>query len=184
MAKQPQSISNNGVGLGNNIQVCSTAQNVSFCTRSEPQVTTAISTPLTSIFSQLSLPLLVQSLTSAGPAASSGSMQSVLNSLISPKPLTSSVSQISMLTQQSTQGTLTYNAKPTSTKSDCPFFLVLLTNRIKKCSGCHGLFRDNGEMPTFILGHMERDWYPQNGQWNLGKLQNKYYHLSKTCIHT
>ena len=25
VAKQPQSISNNGVGLGNNIQVCSTA---------------------------------------------------------------------------------------------------------------------------------------------------------------
>ena len=43
---------------------------------------------------------------------------------------------------------------------------------------------NNGQVPTFILGHMERDWYPQDGQWNLGKLQNKYYHLSKNCIHS
>ena len=223
VAKQPQLISGNGTGLGNNIQVCFTAQNVSFCTRLEPQVTTAITTPLTSIFSQLSFPLLVQSLTSAGsttPHASmqsilqsltspkpltsgisqlnmpsqqstpgtptyNASMQSILQSLTSPKPLTSGISQLNMPSQQSTPGTPTYNGKPANTKSDRPFFLTLLTNRIKKCSGCHALFQDNnGQVPTFILGHMERDWYPQDGQWNLGKLQNKYYHLSKNCIHS
>ena len=142
VAKQPQSISSNGVGLGNNIQVCSTAQNVSFCTRSEPQVTTAISTPLTSIFSQLSLPLLVQSLTSAGPATSSASMQSVLNSLISPKPLqlASSISQISMPSQQSTQGTITYNVKPANTKSDRPFFLHCLQTVLKSVLGAMDCF--------------------------------------------
>lgn len=36
--------------------------------------------------------------------------------------------------------------------------------------------------PDFVLGHMERDWFPQNGQWKIGKLHNKYYHLKKNCI--
>ena len=70
--KQPQLISGNGVGSGNNIQVYSTAHNVSFYAESQPQVTTAINTPLASVLSQL----LVHSLTSR-PATSGASLQSL-----------------------------------------------------------------------------------------------------------
>ena len=46
------------------------------------------------------------------------------------------------------------------------------------------LFREcrAGSEPDYILGHMERDWFPQNDQWQLGKLQNKYSNLQKSCI--
>ena len=37
----------------------------------------------------------------------------------------------------------------------------------------------NGFAPDYILGYQERDWYPLDVKWLLGKLQNKYYHL---CI--
>ena len=75
-------------------------------------------------------------------------------------------------------------ARPTTVKSQQPFFLTILTNRVKKCSVCGLAFRDteNGTAPDYILGHMERDWYPNNGQWQLGKEQNKYYHLQKSFI--
>ena len=169
--KQPQLISGNGVGSGNNIQVCSTAHNVSF-SESQPQVTTAaINTPLASVLSQL----LVHSLTSR-PATSGASLQSLFQPLTSPGPTES-------CTPETPSSNMSFAIKPSNTKSTHPFFLTLLTNRIKKCSGCHALFRDDhGQAPTFILGHKERDWYLQSGQWNLGKLQNKYYHLSRNCI--
>ena len=67
------------------------------------------------------------------------------------------------------------------TKSTQPFFLASLNNRIKKCSGM--LFRDSNESaPDIVLGHSERDWFPNSGQWRLGKLQNKYFHVRKSCI--
>ena len=76
--------------------------------------------------------------------------------------------------------------KPATIKSDQPFFLTELTNRIKKCSGCGLLFCGNensgAAIPEYILGYMERDWFPNKGQWHLGRLQNKYYHLQKNCI--
>ena len=40
----------------------------------------------------------------------------------------------------------------------------------------------SGFQSGYILGHMEQDWFPQNGQWQLGKLQNKYYHLRRSCV--
>ena len=46
------------------------------------------------------------------------------------------------------------------------------------------LFCDGSEQTTaYILGHLERDWYPQDGTWNLGKLQNKYYIPPKKKLH-
>ena len=103
---------------------------------------------MTSSTSQISLPSLLQSLTSpGGPGAS--------------------------------------NVAPATLKSNQPFFLSFLTNRVKKCCGCSTLFRDGSEQtPAYILGHLERDWYPQDGKWNLGKLQNKYYHIRRSCICT
>ena len=35
------------------------------------------------------------------------------------------------------------------------------------------MFRNGSEQRLLILGHLEKDWYPQDGgKWNLGKLQN------------
>ena len=105
---------------------------------------------LSSVVPQLSLPSLLQSLTSSGGSASK-----------------------------------VMQARPATVKRDQRFFLTILTNRIKKCSGCGLAFRnntENGTVPDYILGHIERDWYPNNGEWQLGKQQNKYYHLQKSCI--
>ena len=155
------------VGSSKSIQICSNAQNVgtvsistptsSICPQQGqhllPTSTSVLTAPLVSLLSsivpQLSLPSLIQSLTTSGGSTSNG-MQ----------------------------------ARPTTVKSQQPFFLTILTNRVKKCSGCGLAFRDteNGTAPDYILGHMERDWYPNNGQWQLGKEQNKYYHLQKSCI--
>ena len=67
--------------------------------------------------------------------------------------------------------------KPATMKSNQPFVLTLLTNRIKKCSGCGLPFcvcKNSGTVPDYILGHIKRDWFPSNGQWQIGKLHNKY----------
>ncbi len=72
--------------------------------------------------------------------------------------------------------------KPAVIKSDKPFFIMQLNNRIKKCCGCGQLFRDTGSDSQYILGHQERDWYPSDNKWNVGSLQNKYYHIKKICI--
>ena len=75
--------------------------------------------------------------------------------------------------------------KPATMKSDQPFFLTMLHSQIKKCSGCGLPFRVNenrrAEVIYYILGHMERDWFPSNGQWQIGKL-HKYYHIQRSCI--
>ena len=49
-----------------------------------------------------------------------------------------------------------YPLKPAVIKSDKPFFLTLLNNRIKKCSGCGHMFRDldNFCPYEYILGHL------------------------------
>ena len=159
--------STGSVGVTKAVQLCSTAQNVgtvnittassSHNLQQSPLATTTINTPLISLLSSIiphiSVPSLMQSLNSQG-AVSSGS-----SNVMPPKPAT--------------------------VKSDHPFILTVLTNRIKKCSGCGLLFcrsEINGAVPDYILGHMERDWFPNNGQWQLGRFQNKYYHLQKSCI--
>ena len=78
-----------------------------------------------------------------------------------------------------------YPPKPSVLKSDKPFFLATLNNRIKKCSGCGHMFRDlvNPNPPEYLIGHMERDWFPgENFEWKMGKFQNKYYHFKMNCI--
>ena len=53
----------------------------------------------------------------------------------------------------------TYQQKPPTVKSNQPFFITMLTNQIKKCGA---LFRElSGLQSAYILGHMERDWFPQ-----------------------
>ena len=78
-----------------------------------------------------------------------------------------------------------FPSKLPTVKSDQPFFLTVLTNRIKKCSGCGSPFHGSVESavaPENILGHLEWDWFSSNDQWQLGKLQNKYYHLKVCCL--
>ena len=143
----------------NTVQVCSTAQNIGGLniTTSAQAVTpngtcATVTAPIASLLSQISIPSLLQSLTS-------------------------------QISNQVTNATMSMQVKPATVKSNQPFVLVMLNNRIKKCSGCTMLFRDsNGFAPDYILCHQERDWYPQDGKWLLGKLQNKYYHLKKSCI--
>ena len=143
----------------NTVQVCSTAQNIGGLniTTSAQAVTpngtcATVTAPIASLLSQISIPSLLQSLTS-------------------------------QISNQVTNATMSMQVKPATVKSNQPFVLVMLNNRIKKCSGCTMLFRDsNGLAPDYILCHQERDWYPQDGKWLLGKLQNKYYHLKKSCI--
>ena len=156
------------VGAMKTVQFCSTAQNVgtvNISTSSDshdlqqitPSVSTTLTMPLVSLLSSIvphiSLPSLLHSITQ-------GAVSSGISRVMPPKPATM--------------------------KSDQPFVLTMLTNRIKKCSGCGLLFRVNensgAEVPDYILGHMERDWFPSNGQWQVGKLHNKYYHLQRSCI--
>ena len=99
----------NGVGSGNSIQVCSTAHNVSFCAESQPQVTTAIDTPLASVLSQL----LVHSLTSR-PATSGASLQSLFQPLTSPGPIES-------YTPETPSSNMSFAVKSANTKSTHPF---------------------------------------------------------------
>ena len=77
-----------------------------------------------------------------------------------------------------------YPQKPATIKSEKPFYIAQLNNRIKKCSGCGHFFREVGTVtPDFVLGHLERDWYPAEGcQWKLGSYQNKYYHIKPGCV--
>ena len=63
-----------------------------------------------------------------------------------------------------------YSLKPATIKSEKPFYITKLNNRIKKCSGCGQLFRQpSTTAPDFVMGHLERDWYPAEGfKWKLG----------------
>ena len=156
----------NAQGALNAVQVCSTAQNIgrlNIGTTSTqavaPNVTTAtVTAPIASLLSQISIPSLLQS-------------------------LATQVNNTTMSMQAPASRSVSMQAKPATVKSNEPFVLVMLNNRIKKCCGCDTLFRDsNGFAPQYILGHPERDWYPLDGKWLLGKLQNKYYHIRRSCI--
>jgi hypothetical protein len=150
------------VGAMQPLQLCSTAQSVG---------TVNIGTAT----SQSLLPSLSATLTTP--------LASLLSSIV-PHLNLPSISQPFVLPSTRSNATQsTYQQKPPTVKSNLPFFIAMLTNRIKKCSGCGALFRGvTGLQSDYILGHMERDWFPQNGQWQLGKLQNKYYHLQRSCI--
>lgn len=152
------------------VQVCSTAQNVGTVNISTssgshnlqqllPSVSTTLTMLLVSLLSSIIIVLHI-SLPSLLDSTVQGGVSSGISSVMPPKPATM--------------------------KSDQPFFLTMLTSRIKKCSGCGLPFRVNenrgAEVIYYILGHMERDWFPSNGQWQIGKLHNKYYHLQKSCI--
>ena len=152
------------VGSSRNIQICSNAQNVG----------TVSITPSTSVCTQQLLPTSSPVLTAP--------LVSLLSSIV---PQLSLPSLIQSLTPSGGSAPKTMQARPTTVKSEQPFFLTNLTNRVKKCSGCGVDFRStkSGTVPNYILGHLERDWYPSNGEWLLGKQQNKYYHLlRKKCI--
>lgn len=157
-------------GARNTLQVCSTASNVgeynmvNLTTAQSPLVVSNIYTsPFNSLVStspQLTLSSLISSLAPA--------VLPLLNTSSQPVPRTS------------------YSPKPATVKSEKPFYIAKLNNRIKKCSGCGLLFRNMTDPvgpPEFILGHLERDWYPaENLLWKLGSYQNKYYHMKVSCI--
>ena len=154
------------VGVLGNTQFCSTASNVGKCmvnlTTSQPPLvlssnSNVYASPLSSLLSSSTQPQLT--------------LQSLISSL-TPLLGTSSVSRTG------------YPPKPATIKSDKPFYITKLNNRIKKCSGCGHLFREVGTVsPDFVLGHLERDWYPAEGsQWKLGSYQNKYYHIKPGCV--
>ena len=141
------------------LQFCSTAQNVGTINVSTntsqplmPSLSATVTTPLVSLLSSV-----MPHITLPSPAQSH-----TPNSLCTSRP------------------------KPATAMSGQPFFITALNNRIKKCSGCNMLFREcsptSASENTYILGHLERDWFPHNGQWQLGKLQNKYYHIKRSCI--
>ena len=106
-------------------------------------------------------------------------LSSLLSSSIGTQPqltLQSLISSLTPLLASSVSRTgRSYPPKPTI-KSEKPFYISQLNNRIKKCSGCGHFFREVGAItPDFVLGHLERDWYPVEGcQWKLGSYQNKY----------
>ena len=155
------------VGALGSTQFCSTASNVGKC--------------------------MVNLTTSQSPLVLSNNNNvyaSPLNSLLS-----SSIATPPQLTLQSLISSLTllltlsisktgYPQKPAMIKSEKPFYIANLNNRIKKCSGCGHFFREVGTVtPNFVLGHLERDWYPAEGcQWKLGSYQNKYYHIKPSCV--
>ena len=139
------------VGALGGTPFCSTANTVGNCTvniTTSPsqlgQTSNVYTTPLTPLLSS-STPLL----------SSYAQPQLALESLI--RSLTP------FLGMPSTSGS-GYPLKPATIKSNKTLYITKLNNRIKKCSGCGHLFRDVGTVtPEFILGHLERDWYPAQG---------------------
>ena len=154
------------VGLLGSTQFCSTASNVGKCT---VNLTTSQSPLVLSSNNVYTSPLssLVSTSIAAPPQLT---LQSLVNSLA--PLLTASASRTG------------YPQKPATVKSEKPFYITKLNNRIKKCSGCCHFFREVGTViPDFVLGHLERDWYPAEGcQWKLGSYQNKYYHIKPGCV--
>ena len=150
------------VGAMQPLQLCSTAQSVG---------TVNIGTTTT----QSLLPSLSATLTTP--------LASLLSSIVPHLNLQSNSQSFVIPSTPSNATPSAYQQKPPTVKSNQPFFVAMLTNQIKKCSGCGALFRElSGLQSDYILGHMERDWFPQNGQWQIGKLQNKYYHLRRSCV--
>ena len=98
--------------------------------------------------------------------------------------LQSLISSLTPLLGTSSVSVTGYPPKPATIRSGKPFYITNLNNRIKKCSGCGHLFREVGTVtPDFVLGHLERDWYPAEGsQWKIGSYQNKYYHIKPGCV--
>ena len=98
-------------------------------------------------------------------------LSSLLSSPIATQPQLTLQSLISSLTPLLTPSVSKtgYPPKPAMIKSEKPFYISKLNNRIKKCSGCGIFFREVGTVtPDFVLGHLEEDWYPAEGcQWKL-----------------
>ena len=156
------------VGALGSTQFCSTASNIGKC--------------------------IVNLTTSQSPLVLSNNNNNVYTSPLS-SLISSSIATQPQLTLQSLIGSLTplltpsvsktgYPQKPATIKSGKPFYITQRNNRIKKCSGCGHFFREVGTVtPDFVLGHLERDWYPAEGcQWKFGSYQNKYYHIKSGCV--
>ena len=126
---------NDSVGAMQPLQLCSTAHNVGTV-----NIGTATSQSLLPSFSATLTTPLASLLSSIVPHLNLPSVPQSYTHPSVPSNATPSTSQ----------------QKPPNVKSNLPFFLTMLTNRIKKCSGCGVLFRDfSGLQSDYILGHME-----------------------------
>ena len=126
---------NDSVGAMQPLQLCSTAHNVG---------TVNIGTAT----SQSLLPSFSATLTTP--------LASLLSSILPHLNLPSVPQSYTLPSVPSNATPSTSQQKPPNVKSNLPFFLTMLTNRIKKCSGCGVLFRDfSGLQSDYILGHME-----------------------------
>ena len=66
-----------------------------------------------------------------------------------------------------------------------PFVIVNINNRIKKCAGCPFQFEDPHGPPFIgvVIRHAERNYFPdRNGQQQLGREANRYYHCEVMCL--
>ena len=66
-----------------------------------------------------------------------------------------------------------------------PFVVLPLTAKVKKCSGCHVLFRDPMGPPFIglVVQHKEKDVYTdKTGVRRLSNEANHYYHCQFACI--
>ena len=134
------------VGALDSTQYCSSASNVGKCI---VNLTT----------SQSPLVLSSNNNVYASPPSS------VLSSSTQPQiTLQSLINSLTLLLGMPSVSRTSYPPKPATIKSEKPFYITRLNNRIKKCSGCGHLFREAGTIaPDFVLGHLERDWYPAEG---------------------
>ena len=130
------------------LQLCSTAQNVG---------TVNIGTAT----SQSILPSFSATITTP--------LASLLSSIVPHLNLPSVPQSYALPSASSNATPSTSQQKSPTVKSNQPFFITTLTNRIKECSGCGALFHEfSGLQSDYILGHIGQDWFPQNGQWQLG----------------
>ena len=136
-----QSDTHTGLCAQGNTLFCSTANNVGEC--------------------------MVSLTTSQSPLVLSGNVYvSPPNSLLSPstQPQLTLQSLICSLTPGilpilgTTPGIsrTSYPPKSATVKSEKPFYIAKLNNRIKKCSGCGQLFRELGTTtPDYVIGNLE-----------------------------
>ena len=153
------------VGALGSTQFCSTANNVGRCMVNLATSQSPLVLSSNNVYASPVSPLL----------SSSTQPQFTLQSLIS---------SLTPLLGTSSVSVTGYPPKPATIKSGKPFYITNLNNRIKKCSGCGHLFREVGTVtPDFVLGHLERDWYPAEGsQWKIESYQNMYYHIKPGCV--
>lgn len=90
--------------------------------------------------------------------------------------------------QQNVHSNQPYLPSPAGTapwRNNNPFVVSKLTNRVKKCTGCHVEFRSPLGPPFtgLVIRHSERDRYKDKfGNDRISNEANHYYHCNVECI--